>query len=162
MTATISPFLRDNVIEMAAFLRTSENSFVNQCIQSCLEAIYAPHDFKPSQFVMDVRRLSSQSTPITPLLRELMKELFSGLSDHQMAYLKNLIETTVGSGVSLDPELLKGLKKIAMSLDLSSCNVADGESSESAWKDSWDDIWNHPFPPHRAKGADLKQRKPRK
>ena len=156
MTATINPSLRENVNELAAFLGTSENALINQCIQSCLDSIYAEHDFSPSQFILDVRRISGQSTPITPLLHDLLKSAFSGLNHRQIVYLKNLIETSVGSGAPLDSELISRFKKIAKSTNFPCGKDA---TEDTSLKDSWVEVGSRALPPHKAKGATLKQRK---
>lgn len=156
MTATINPSLRENVNELAAFLGTSENAFINQCIRSSIDSIYAEHDFSPSQFIIDVRRISGQSTPITPLVQELMKSAFSGLNSRQMCYLKNLIETSVGSGAPLDSQLISRFKKITKSINFP---CEKNASDDPSLKASWTSIENRTLPPHKAKGATLKQRK---
>ncbi len=139
----ISSLLSDHVTELAAFLRCSENSFVNSCVQSCIEAIYAPYDCKPTHFISQVRKLADRSTSETPLFRELTKELFSGLTRNQAVYLRRLLETSLGSGIALDSSIITSLKKIAKS----SSPTAQSPESEEAESD-WDSTWNHPFPPN--------------
>lgn len=135
----ISSQLSDHVTGLAAFLRCSENSFVNSCVESCIEAIYAPYDCKPTHFVSQVRKLADRSTSETPLFRELTKDLFSGLTENQAVYLRRLLETSLGSGISLDRSIITSLKKIAKS----SSQTAQNPESDKAESD-----WNHPFPPN--------------
>ena len=143
-SARINEILSPTVIDLAAFLHMSANSFVNYCVQACIEAIYAPYDCKPTYFVTQVRRLAKLSTSETPLFREFTKDVFEGLTDEQVTFLRRLLDTAVGSGVVLNKELINSLKKIAKS---SSPVTLEPQVKEA--EESWAKNWNHPFPTNR-------------
>ncbi len=142
--ALINEFLSDTVVELSAFLRMSQNSFVNYCVQSCIESIYAPYDCKPTYFVTQVRRLAKLSSSDTPLFRELAKDVFEGLTGEQTTFLRRLLDTAVGSGIVLNKELINAFKKIAKT---SSPVTLDPQVEED--EETWAETWNHPFPINR-------------
>lgn len=154
MTAMIHDLLAPQVRELAMFLHMVPNAFVNHCVNACIEAIQAPFDFHPGRFVMDVRRLAGRSTTANPLFNELTKEVFAGLDQKQATYLRNLLQTTIGSGIELDKAIIANLKKVARAAnpvppkpitfsDEDNATEPDPNDPEDFY---WDDVWHPGFP----------------